>query len=135
MYSSGIVTVGAGGELAVAADPQLPTALVERPRQLVCHFGRSRRIQAAVTPHHLHLRALALGRERVADARAGRRGLLEERGRLGLDPRGVAEIEGPVGGVHDVARRSEGTRLNSSHDQISYAVFCLKKKKKNTKDV
>src|SRR2546428_5624299 len=29
-----------------------------------------------------------------------------------------------------VATRSEGTRLNSSHDQISYAVFCLKKKKK-----
>src|SRR5947207_12673171 len=59
----GVVTVGARGELAVAADPQLPTALVERPRQLVCHFGRSRRIQAAVTPHHLHLRALALDRK------------------------------------------------------------------------
>src|SRR5207245_10534830 len=27
-------------------------------------------------------------------------------------------------------RRSEGTRLNSSHGSISYAVFCLKKKKK-----
>src|SRR5205085_9743757 len=27
--------------------------------------------------------------------------------------------------------RSEDTRLNSSHSQISYAVFCLKKKKKN----
>src|SRR5204862_6231373 len=26
--------------------------------------------------------------------------------------------------------RSEGTRLNSSHVEISYAVFCLKKKKK-----
>src|SRR5690348_18421303 len=26
--------------------------------------------------------------------------------------------------------RSEGTRLNSSHPSISYAVFCLKKKKK-----
>src|SRR3712207_9156715 len=26
-------------------------------------------------------------------------------------------------------RRSEGTRLNSSHANISYAVFCLKKKK------
>src|SRR2546430_13022346 len=25
--------------------------------------------------------------------------------------------------------RSESTRLNSSHSQISYAVFCLKKKK------
>src|SRR6478672_12361709 len=30
----------------------------------------------------------------------------------------------------------KSTRLNSSHDQISYAVFCLKKKKKkNTKDL
>src|SRR2546427_6521451 len=32
----------------------------------------------------------------------------------------------------DADRKS--TRLNSSHSQISYAVFCLKKKKKN-KDV
>src|SRR2546421_8606892 len=29
------------------------------------------------------------------------------------------------------ARDRKSTRLNSSHDQISYAVFCLKKKKKN----
>src|SRR2546428_9484530 len=29
--------------------------------------------------------------------------------------------------AHDIDRKS--TRLNSSHDQISYAVFCLKKKK------
>src|SRR5206468_12469266 len=28
----------------------------------------------------------------------------------------------------------KSTRLNSSHDQISYAVFCLKKKKKNYKN-
>ena len=27
----------------------------------------------------------------------------------------------------------KSTRLNSSHQIISYAVFCLKKKKKNTK--
>src|SRR2546421_7714234 len=27
----------------------------------------------------------------------------------------------------------KSTRLNSSHDQISYAVFCLKKKKKSTR--
>src|SRR2546428_9752314 len=27
----------------------------------------------------------------------------------------------------------KSTRLNSSHDQISYAVFCLKKKKKTSK--
>src|SRR2546421_8629454 len=29
------------------------------------------------------------------------------------------------------ARDRKSTRLNSSHDQISYAVFCLKKKKNN----
>src|SRR5204863_4005842 len=29
--------------------------------------------------------------------------------------------------------RSESTRLNSSHVEISYAVFCLKKKKKKKK--
>src|SRR3712207_9099609 len=32
-------------------------------------------------------------------------------------------------GVYTVRRRSEDTRLNSSHANISYAVFCLKKKK------
>src|SRR2546428_1836970 len=37
--------------------------------------------------------------------------------------------------LHDMlARRRDrkSTRLNSSHDQISYAVFCLKKKKEQT---
>src|SRR5206468_10068134 len=29
-----------------------------------------------------------------------------------------------------IDRDRKSTRLNSSHDQISYAVFCLKKKKK-----
>src|SRR5256886_8528921 len=37
-------------------------------------------------------------------------------------------------GTGDAARREDrkSTRLNSSHSQISYAVFCLKKKKQNT---
>src|SRR2546429_1882554 len=34
-----------------------------------------------------------------------------------------------VGAILDADRKS--TRLNSSHGYISYAVFCLKKKKKN----
>src|SRR2546421_4684324 len=33
-------------------------------------------------------------------------------------------------GAERHARDRKSTRLNSSHDQISYAVFCLKKKKK-----
>src|SRR2546427_3116278 len=36
-------------------------------------------------------------------------------------------------GVYKSDRKS--TRLNSSHSQISYAVFCLKKKKKNNDDI
>src|SRR2546430_5309077 len=36
--------------------------------------------------------------------------------------------------VHGQRRRADrkSTRLNSSHSQISYAVFCLKKKKKKS---
>src|SRR2546428_4801684 len=42
------------------------------------------------------------------------------------DPKEEVRL-GP-GDTYSVDRKS--TRLNSSHDQISYAVFCLKKKKK-----
>src|SRR5258708_16459035 len=35
----------------------------------------------------------------------------------------------------DSARDRKSTRLNSSHQIISYAVFCLKKKKKHTMDL
>src|SRR5256886_13130597 len=35
-------------------------------------------------------------------------------------------------GSVSVARDRKSTRLNSSHSQISYAVFCLKKKKYTT---
>src|SRR5688572_31913593 len=35
-----------------------------------------------------------------------------------------------AGGSGGVDRDRKSTRLNSSHSQISYAVFCLKKKKK-----
>src|SRR2546430_5685098 len=43
------------------------------------------------------------------------------------DPNGV----GDAGAVYvfDRAKDRKSTRLNSSHSQISYAVFCLKKKK------
>src|SRR5205085_12339375 len=36
----------------------------------------------------------------------------------------------PPFGLDGKARDRKSTRLNSSHSQISYAVFCLKKKKK-----
>src|SRR5438552_14242436 len=48
-----------------------------------------------------------------------------EHGGLGLDVATYARI------VEELADR-KSTRLNSSHQIISYAVFCLKKKKKTT---
>src|SRR5260221_7106650 len=43
----------------------------------------------------------------------------------------VIDIDVVEGQLHAVDRKS--TRLNSSHTVISYAVFCLKKKKKKEK--
>src|SRR2546421_4759016 len=40
-----------------------------------------------------------------------------------------------LGAGRDRRPDRKSTRLNSSHDQISYAVFCLKKKKKKDKPV
>src|SRR5690606_41753779 len=37
--------------------------------------------------------------------------------------------------THIVLRDRKSTRLNSSHVKISYAVFCLKKKKTSTSDI
>src|SRR6266496_5646293 len=48
--------------------------------------------------------------------------------RSGWLPRGERRRERPQ------ERDRKSTRLNSSHVEISYAVFCLKKKKKNKKE-
>src|SRR5690349_25166700 len=53
----------------------------------------------------------------------------EGRGRLGEEAQALL---GPVGGLLRVGDR-KSTRLNSSHVEISYAVFCMKKKKKTYK--
>src|SRR2546428_5222339 len=41
----------------------------------------------------------------------------------------IAGLDAAVGSL--TMRDRKSTRLNSSHDQISYAVFCLKKKKQH----
>src|SRR2546427_6509060 len=40
----------------------------------------------------------------------------------------------PTGAIRCGIEDRKSTRLNSSHSQISYAVFCLKKKKKKVKN-
>src|SRR4051812_49766278 len=52
--------------------------------------------------------------------------------RLGLDREVHRAVDGRSEGVNTegLERDRKSTRLNSSHMSISYAVFCLKKKKK-----
>src|SRR2546430_9403403 len=46
------------------------------------------------------------------------------------DPGYVAELAAIKATQAQLTKDRKSTRLNSSHSQISYAVFCLKKKKK-----
>src|SRR3989442_8486094 len=61
----------------------------------------------------------------ISDVRPQRdlRQVLDEDGR-------AARLVGPDHDLLDVVEDRKSTRLNSSHVRISYAVFCLKKKKK-----
>src|SRR3712207_8446476 len=72
-------------------------------------------------------------RTRRMAARATRRGVPDQRGGTLARSRNRAADTHP-GGVRGRALRSQdrkSTRLNSSHANISYAVFCLKKKKQS----
>src|SRR5690606_40614691 len=55
----------------------------------------------------------------------------EQRARGFLEPPGVAGdgVHEAIGRFLPLATDRKSTRLNSSHVKISYAVFCLKKKK------
>src|SRR5437763_9419052 len=67
-----------------------------------------------------------LFRSRIASVEAGRADVPEIVGAAGAAPPDVA----PAVEVEIGAADRKSTRLNSSHRCISYAVFCLKKKKK-----
>src|SRR3712207_8890787 len=66
---------------------------------------------------------------RVDPPARGLRGLrapLASRGMLGIGT--LARVAGEISRDVRAARDRKSTRLNSSHANISYAVFCLKKK-------
>src|SRR3712207_6959978 len=73
--------------------------------------------------------SVALG-EVLGGARGGP--LLREGQDRGGDLRGHGGAHGRRLGRCALPRDRKSTRLNSSHANISYAVFCLKKKKNNT---
>src|SRR5206468_11202141 len=98
-----------------APRPDLPSFPTRRSSDL---------LHAALRPQtagSLLRRSLQAALRRSEDAAEGQAGRPENR---------QAGKEGPDGLRVRTQRDRKSTRLNSSHDQISYAVFCLKKKKK-----
>src|SRR2546427_1147423 len=95
--------------------------LVVYPGELVCVIG-------------------ANGAGKTSTLRAVSGLLAPTRGRIVFDGRPIHGAEPADVLAAGIAHCPEGragdrksTRLNSSHSQISYAVFCLKKKKKRTR--
>src|SRR2546421_6012834 len=84
--------------------------------------------RSTLFPYTTLFRSLLLPRSRCCPRRQEPQGDQRQSrpGRQGHEG-GAAAHRHPAA-VGDRDRKS--TRLNSSHDQISYAVFCLKKKKK-----
>src|SRR5207302_10154777 len=56
------------------------------------------------------------------------------RARCAASPRPISVVRSPTRAARGRAEDRKSTRLNSSHVKISYAVFCLKKKKKKIKE-
>src|SRR2546427_5728607 len=98
--------------------------------ELHCHSafsfldGASLPEQLALTASQLGLPALALTDH---NGLYGSMAFAQQAKSLGLQAITGAELT-LLDGSHVTDRKS--TRLNSSHSQISYAVFCLKKKKR-----
>src|SRR5688572_32742793 len=94
--------------------------------------------RSTLFPYTTLFRSAAVARHQLAvdDARLRARGGVlqvvgEERRdhhHVGFERHAPALVPGHFVG-HAEARDRKSTRLNSSHSQISYAVFCLKKKK------
>src|SRR5207245_5327117 len=116
---------GAGGDLA----QRLPHALLERG---AAHVQRQVEAERGRLDEADHLRDQPLEVAVTADQpRLGKSVLELTRQRVRI----VAEqdrADAALGGGHEDEDR-KSTRLNSSHGSISYAVFCLKKKKKETR--
>src|SRR5205085_9955113 len=109
----------------------------DAPRRVHRSYARRRRPSASLLPYTTLFRSVA--RVRKADPAVARqaRPAAEAAKRAG-NPRAAAACLAAL--AQDYERRTfvpralvvdrKSTRLNSSHSQISYAVFCLKKKTK-----
>src|SRR5688572_32633885 len=82
--------------------------------------------RSTLFPYTTLFRSGAAGKRRHQPARGLLAFAAHDRGHVRLRGEDLA----PMIGREHAAIDRKSTRLNSSHSQISYAVFCLKKKKK-----
>src|SRR3712207_8728011 len=74
---------------------------------------------------------MSAAQEEVTELARLRRRVIQELHETGLSYAQIAEKVGLTRGrIHQIRQDRKSTRLNSSHANISYAVFCLKKKTK-----
>src|SRR3712207_8672203 len=83
----------------------------------------------STTTQYLSGRTVSAGRVRDRGGGSGRHDLPAERQQRDRHELEVGQAERDPD--HGQAQDRKSTRLNSSHANISYAVFCLKKKKLN----
>src|SRR5690606_41688595 len=101
------------------------------PRLLFSLFMRRRPPASTLFPYTTLFRSADVVDETIRRCEAGDRAVDDGIVGVGADDDGRRSRRAGGGDVHrfgDLADR-KSTRLNSSHVKISYAVFCLKKKK------
>src|SRR2546430_11997851 len=88
--------------------------------------------RSTLFPYTTLFRSLGFGTAQGSSSRGGLRGLAVMAKRLEEGVDCAFTIDGPRGPPHVAKPDRKSTRLNSSHSQISHAVFCLKKKPRDT---
>src|SRR5947209_16392668 len=104
-----------------------------KKRAMINQLLREARLAVGLASSAMRRRGSELEPQRELDLALAVRGFWNDSGRAGNliarenDQLGVCEVRM----IEDVEGDRKSTRLNSSHANISYAVFCLKKKKTN----
>src|SRR5206468_4867053 len=130
------------GQQAAILRVALVTALADTGKQMADAYGLGAKEPAARSRSGAFSKMRAdyygIARSRLMDAMQS---VMNQRSKLSGNPMPVQiNFPGFTGGTDPTVTKIKGgqwvadgdrksTRLNSSHDQISYAVFCLKKKK------
>src|SRR5690606_41001696 len=99
---------------------------------LIYRAGHDRNA-TAITTRRSCMRAHLQSIDELAPLLAAQRRAFDRHGPVSAEER-RARLQRVIDLLVDHHQDRKSTRLNSSHVKISYAVFCLKKKKNKTKD-